>query len=258
MTTIARFTAILALAAFLCAPGCKKQSDKPADKGKPAAAAPGKSKTGTANQSSDPYEETQKDAKLDKSLEAITKDSATEKAPDAEQKPAVKDDPKTAAAKDQIIKKLLPAMNVDRQIDMLRQMFAQDTAQLFMEYIQQSAYEKGLATEENGKILDQNLPQYMEKLMSSAAQLIDNKEITSKILTPAYKEKYTAEELQGMLDFFNSPAGKAYMEQNPAINQTLHQTIIKQKSDKVQALIKETGNAVLSDLKPAAKSPKKD
>lgn len=259
MTTIFRTTAVLALAACLTATGCSKKKNEEPVKNKPAAAdKAAKDKTGGSAQ--DPYEETKKDAELDKTLDAITGDPAkADKTPgkDDKAKPAApKEDPKTLAQKDKLIKKLLPAMNVDRQIDMLRQMFAQDTAQIFIEYIQQSAMEKGLATEENGKILDKNLPQYVEKLMSSSAKLIDNKEITDSILAPAYKEQYTVEELEGMLAFFSSPAGKAYQEQNPAINKTLHETLIKKKSDKVKALVEELGDTALADLKPAAKAPK--
>lgn len=266
MTTLHRTAAVLFLAATLAAPGCKKDSKPDTDKKSPTAAAqkadPARAADKTAE---DPYAAAEKEAELDKALDAITNDSATGtvKTPDGKEAktdaaaPAAKpESAKELASKEQIIRKLLPAMDVDRQLDMLREMFAQDTAQLFLEYLQQSVVKKGLYTEENAKTLDKNLPQYMEKLMAGAGQLIDNKQIRDEILLPAYKEQFSSQELQGMLDFFSSPAGKAYIAKNPLINQGMHQAVIKQKSSKVEAMVNEIANAAMAELTPPAEPPK--
>jgi len=266
MNSLSRTAAVLLLAATLAAPGCKKDA-KPAKDKKSTPAAAQKSAPGKAADKSaeDPYAAAQKEAELDKALDAITNDSATGtvKTPDGKDPkaedaapPAKKESAKELASKEQIIRKLLPALEVDRQLDMLREMFAQDTAQLFLEYLQQSVVKKGLYSEENAKTLDQNLPQYMEKLMSGAGQLIDNKQIRDNILMPAYKEQFTSQELQDMLDFFSSPAGKAYIAKTPMINQDMHKTIIKQKSSKVEAMVNEIANSAMAELKPPAEPPK--
>lgn len=265
MTRLTRSFIILILSATLAFQGCAKQSDKKQDEKKAPAPAAADKKAEEPTAQDDPYEAAQKDAELDKTLEAITEQPATgtvdiESATDTAAveeaaTPDATDSPAPSASKDEIIQELFVFMKVDRQLDALREMFSQNSAQLFLQVLEQNLKEKNLYTEENAKALDQNMPQYMEKLVSNTAKLVDSNQIKKDILVPEFKAQFSTSDLQDMLEFFSSPAGQAYVEKFPTINQTLQKKLLEQQSEKAQAIIMEIADAAMADLKPAADAP---
>jgi len=139
----------------------------------------------------------------------------------------------TAPASDASIKEMLELTNARQMVDSVK---GQMTA--MMNAATQNATKGQTVTPERQAILDR-----MSAKMSAVGTDLLNWDELLPIYLRTYRGAFTQDEIDGVIKFYKSPAGRAYVNKLPVVMQNLMgemQTLIKTLQERMMAIQKES------------------
>lgn len=120
-----------------------------------------------------------------------------------------------------LLKEMFDAMQLEKMMDQMMagitQPMKSQMPAIMDGIIEQSGSSSEISEEDRQYFYDVFMPKYMDRLMKAVFGNMDIETLVNEIYVPIYSKYFTIEEVQAIIDFYESPAGKKMLESTPAI-----------------------------------------
>ena len=175
--------------------------------------------------------------------------------------------------KEALTDKFIKAQNIDKDVEQMNEqikmMLGREMQQMVFNEIRGSLSEEELNDTDNVNGILALLRGKTEDINERAGKIIDTKKIIKEIYVPLCSKSFSAEEMQEIIDFFETETGKKLLKKKPGIYKEAYEEMHKTITPQAENLAKEIGNAIMTehktgvapepkDLEPVDSEPKDD
>ncbi len=135
-----------------------------------------------------------------------------------------------------VLTKLFETMRIEETVNQLVDTMTQQMRTQMPLFMQQQLDGSDLTESQKEAFLKRHMPEYIDKSMRAVFNLMNVKTMVEKIYIPVYSKYFEIEELEALLAFYESPAGRKFVEMTPKITE---ETIQIMMTDFMPAIYEE-------------------